>query len=304
MKLEKTLVELKKVMESWGLDQSDWSLFLHFADILSGYDILYARDNHLHVMISIDKIPWKVNKKYIDQEVITPTGSKYEKDFTKFIKKTDWDFHILVGDKNYFKSFIKNDSLLYKVDGGKIRMATPLGNIKWLDIHMKKSIRLYSPEVVARRLTWTKLILQEAKRKKHKQIIIYANRIIKKYLIKSKKAENNRKVAEDFFEDSKNIKGQVAFKGKVSGKVLLVNSDKIIKNVKKNVILVSKLTSPKLVSQIKVSKAVITDEGGMLSHAAIFAREFKIPCIVGTQIATQILKDGDKVEVNAEKILQ
>ena len=46
--------------------------------------------------------------------------------------------------------------------------------------------------------------------------------------------------------------------------------------------------------------AIVTDEGGLTSHAAIVSRELKIPCIVGTKIATKILKDGDIVEVDAE----
>jgi len=47
--------------------------------------------------------------------------------------------------------------------------------------------------------------------------------------------------------------------------------------------------------------AVVTEEGGLTSHAAITSRELGIPCIVGTKIATKILKDGDRVEVNATK---
>jgi len=46
---------------------------------------------------------------------------------------------------------------------------------------------------------------------------------------------------------------------------------------------------------------LITDEGGMLSHAAILAREMAIPCIVGTQRATQVLRNGDEVEIDTEK---
>ena len=47
--------------------------------------------------------------------------------------------------------------------------------------------------------------------------------------------------------------------------------------------------------------AIVTDEGGITSHAAIVSRELGIPCIVGTQYATKILKDGDLVEVDANK---
>jgi pyruvate,water dikinase len=45
--------------------------------------------------------------------------------------------------------------------------------------------------------------------------------------------------------------------------------------------------------------AFITDEGGITCHAAIVSRELKKPCIIGTKIATQVLKDGDLVEVDA-----
>jgi pyruvate,water dikinase len=47
--------------------------------------------------------------------------------------------------------------------------------------------------------------------------------------------------------------------------------------------------------------AVVTDVGGMLSHAAITSRELNVPCVVDTKIATQVLKDGDLVEVDAER---
>jgi len=49
------------------------------------------------------------------------------------------------------------------------------------------------------------------------------------------------------------------------------------------------------------ASAFITDEGGITCHAAIVARELGKPCIIGTKIATKVLKDGDEVEVNADK---
>jgi len=47
--------------------------------------------------------------------------------------------------------------------------------------------------------------------------------------------------------------------------------------------------------------AFVTDEGGITCHAAIVAREMKKPCVIGTKIATKIFKDGDIVEVDADK---
>ena len=58
---------------------------------------------------------------------------------------------------------------------------------------------------------------------------------------------------------------------------------------------------PQFAAFYKKAKAIVTDEGGITSHAAVIAREHKIPCVVGTKKATIILKDGDTVEVDAAK---
>ena len=68
------------------------------------------------------------------------------------------------------------------------------------------------------------------------------------------------------------------------------------------------MTSPDYVPAMKRAAAIVTDEGGLLSHAAIISRELGKPCIVGTKVATKVLKDGYLIEVNANdgtiKILQ
>lgn len=66
-------------------------------------------------------------------------------------------------------------------------------------------------------------------------------------------------------------------------------------------VLVTCMTTPDFLSIMKKSAAFVTDEGGITCHAAIVARELKKPCIIGTKIATQVLHDGDEVEVDAEK---
>ena len=66
-------------------------------------------------------------------------------------------------------------------------------------------------------------------------------------------------------------------------------------------ILVAPMTSPDYIVAMRKASAIVTDVGGLMSHAAIISRELGIPCIVGTKIATQVLKDGDLVEVDANK---
>ena len=105
------------------------------------------------------------------------------------------------------------------------------------------------------------------------------------------------------------IKGQSANKGKVKGKVKLFvygfdefdKVSKLIDEMEEGDILVAETTSPEIFKACKKASAIITSEGGLLSHAAIVSRELKIPCIVGTGNATQVLKDGDEVEVDADK---
>ncbi|MBU4458542.1 hypothetical protein KKF60_01405 [Patescibacteria group bacterium] len=97
------------------------------------------------------------------------------------------------------------------------------------------------------------------------------------------------------------IKGQIAYKGKVKGVVKKVSKVFDIDKVKKGDILVAAMTMPKYLPAMKKAIAFITDEGGITCHAAIVAREMKKPCIIGTKIATDILKDGDLIEVDANE---
>jgi pyruvate,water dikinase len=59
------------------------------------------------------------------------------------------------------------------------------------------------------------------------------------------------------------------------------------------------MTRPEFVPLMKKAAGIVTDEGGITCHAAIISRELGKPCIIGTQTATQIIKDGDLVEVRA-----
>ena len=95
--------------------------------------------------------------------------------------------------------------------------------------------------------------------------------------------------------------GFSASPGKVRGVVKILLSSTEEKKMKKGDILVAGMTRPDYMGAIRKAKAIITNEGGITCHAAIVSREFKIPCIIGTKIATKLLKDGDKVEVDANK---
>ncbi len=102
-------------------------------------------------------------------------------------------------------------------------------------------------------------------------------------------------------KDVDTVKGNTAYGGKVKGTVKIVPDPTKANNFENGDILVAPMTRPDYLPLMEKSAAVVTDGGGILCHAAIVAREMKIPCVVGTNNATKILRDGDLVEVDADK---
>lgn len=95
------------------------------------------------------------------------------------------------------------------------------------------------------------------------------------------------------------LKGQTASPGRTTGNVRIMKRKNQISTLLSGEILVSPMTTPDFVPAMKKAGAIITDEGGITCHATIISRELKKPCIIGTKIATKVLKDGDSVEVDA-----
>lgn len=106
---------------------------------------------------------------------------------------------------------------------------------------------------------------------------------------------------EELIVPDKEIRGQIACRGVVRGRVRIVMKQSDAAKVESGDILVSPMTTPNFISAMKLAAAFVTDEGGITCHAAIVAREMNKPCIIGTRIATKVLKDGDFAEVDAEK---
>lgn len=97
------------------------------------------------------------------------------------------------------------------------------------------------------------------------------------------------------------LRGMTAHPGIVRGIVRIVHDPKTCQVFNTGDILVSGMTRPEFLPLMKKAGAFVTDSGGILSHAAITARELKKPCVINTKVATKVLKDGDKVEVDASR---
>lgn len=94
------------------------------------------------------------------------------------------------------------------------------------------------------------------------------------------------------------IKGLAASSGMYTGKIKVILSTEEFFKLEKGDILVCKTTTPLWTTLFQTAGAVITDAGGILSHSAIIAREYKTPAVVGTRLGTNRLKDGDVVTVD------
>ncbi len=97
------------------------------------------------------------------------------------------------------------------------------------------------------------------------------------------------------------LRGRPACIGEVTGTVHVISKVEDFARFQRGDILVTAMTRPEFVPLMQKAGAVITDEGGLTCHAAIVSRELGVPCIVGTELATRVLKDNMTVKVDARK---
>jgi len=127
-------------------------------------------------------------------------------------------------------------------------------------------------------------------------------------IVGSKATATLKSFDDAFFKEAiSEIKGHVATPGMYTGKVRIIRTI-FGKEVKKDLlkmipgeVLVTASTGPELITACKKAGAIVTDVGGICSHAAIISRELHKPCVIGTRIGTIVLQDGDIVEVDAHK---
>ncbi len=123
-------------------------------------------------------------------------------------------------------------------------------------------------------------------------------------MVTGEKVEMMRKFILKDADNTEGIKGITANNGKVTGYVRIIsftaeNYNAEVSAFKDREILVTGMTRPQIVHLCQKAAAIVTDEGGITSHAAVVSREFNIPCVMATHNATRLLKTGDLVEVDA-----
>jgi len=148
-------------------------------------------------------------------------------------------------------------------------------------------------------LKLTKHVLLLEKHYGKAQDMEFAIELNKIYIVQTRAVTTEVKVEEVKIEAEPILKGIGSSPGMATGKVKIIHGLEDLPKVQAGNVLVTRMTSPDMVVVMSRSVAIITDEGGTTCHASIVGREMGLPVIVGTQNATQVLKDGQLITVDA-----
>lgn len=113
--------------------------------------------------------------------------------------------------------------------------------------------------------------------------------------------KNNFEYTEESAQKQTVLKGTVAYKGKVMGPAKVILSPRDFHKLNEGDILVAPMTTPLYVPILHKAAGIVTDEGGVTCHAAIIARELRIPCITSTKFATKIIRAGNLIWVDTDR---
>ena len=197
-------------------------------------------------------------------------------------------------------SFILDDSKAYTIENHFViypvleeiahRLSCPVGDIYLLsqpELHDAVSKGSVNKNILAERRKYRAILLDGESLK------VFTGREAKQ--IGEKYIEIPQVLTSD------EIRGLVAYPGHYRGTVRLILNPHDHGKFKDGDVLVTRDGSAEFTYFLQHAGAVVCDQGGIISHAAIVARESKVPTILGTKVATKVLKDGDLVEVDAER---
>ncbi len=241
------------------------------------------------VMFTIDPVTNQKNKivieaiwglgEYIVQGIVTPDHYEVDKEHYRILKTSTarQRFQLIKVRGRTIKTIVpKNKQKLQKLDSSQIINLAKIGQ----KIHQ----HYYFPQDIE--WAWEK------------------GRF---YIVQTRPVTTVSQKPKAKSQKDKNIQGELVLTGDGAspgvgeGKVVIIKKAKEINKVKKGNVLVTTMTSPDFVPAMKRAAAIITDKGGQTSHAAIVSRELGVPCVVGTKIATKMLKDGDQVVVDGSE---
>lgn len=141
----------------------------------------------------------------------------------------------------------------------------------------------------------------EIERREQHAVVFYENENMQ--ILSGTKADDFMKdklvKKEDVVVGADTFKGTCACSGDAKGVVKIINKTEEMGKMNRGDIMIAHTTFPALVPAMKKASAIVTEDGGITCHAAIVARELKIPCVTGIKTITKVVKDGDEIQVDA-----
>ncbi|MFA6463994.1 MAG: PEP-utilizing enzyme [Candidatus Paceibacterota bacterium] len=272
------------------------------------------------------KYPWLFISTYDFNSALTYLEKRYKTDYNRIqdINISPNEFSDEVKEAERVRNKLYTDSEIKRLSTIILTLADDrlLNKCAWtgLDFQVRELFKImakkagitiedfinsYTYNDVVKLFTLNQILPKDEINKRLLSFTIISNNLDYIFLSGDKSVKLNEKI--NFSQhDGVSIEGISASKGYAVGKVFIVSMKNVtdlqdqLKNFTEGDILVAGMTEPNLIPYMIKSGGIITDQGGLTSHAAIVARELKKPCVVGTKIATQILKTGDRVELNAD----
>ncbi len=164
----------------------------------------------------------------------------------------------------------------------------------------EKQVRFMTVEDM-RKLLVEEIVDEQDLLQRTKECVYYAERDCEKVFVGAEAMQIIQSLEKNIDSNITELKGETGCVGYAKGRVKIIIRAEDMKKMEPGDILVSIATDPDIVPAMKKAGGIVTEQGGVTSHAAIVSRELGIPCVIGTKIATKILKDGDIVEVDANK---
>jgi phosphohistidine swiveling domain-containing protein/predicted DNA-binding protein YlxM (UPF0122 family) len=273
---ENALVEIKKDKESWNkieshLEEYDWVGLHHF------WGETLNLDKFLEEIIELKELKTDERKEDLPEEL--EFAAKVSGDLG-FLRQYAAEIFDLVSFKA--KPLLENIAKQWGLSYEELLLLTPTEISKYLEQGTKPK----KEDFIKRKDNYCIFL-------KGKEEIVIGDAEEVKAIIKEIVPQRDLSVEQ--------FEGMVACKGHVKGTVKVFLVPEELEKMKDGDILVTTMTTPDFIPLMKKASAVVTDIGGLLSHAAIVSRELGIPCVIGTEIGTKVLKDNDLIEVDADK---
>lgn len=293
-KKRKTLAEGKRIFEDpvkYKKYKSDYLNFIReypgrFRAIISGNRPITSVDFKRFIKLCQISENYYGNTEYFVTDTVA-ASREFEKDFGNLKIKGR-----ALLNKQYFSKNNYLERVLRKVSSTTGISFSSLYFYKWQEIAALLSGKKIKNPHKKKRLTFITYL------DGRKKVTLTGEKARKKILIFQNK---HKKRLSD-------LSGTIANRGKIIGLARILDQgyehkklSRFLGEMKKGEILIAETTSPEIITACKKAAAIITNQGGLMSHAAIISRELDIPCIVGVEGATTELKDGDLIEVDAEK---